>query len=164
MDERSYYLIKKIDKDMSYNGISIPSGFYRVDYNLSGTQVEHACQYSKDRIHWEDTTLYKNISEFRDIFDSVKDGMVFYMEVEMRKFEKISLEQFKEDIFDDVEDGMVFEKMEYLETVKYKNQLVPVFIDDYGQCFYAIYKNREIVFGAYQDNYEDEIKYLIDRD
>ena len=59
---------------------------------------------------------------------------------------------------------MVFEKMEYIETVKYKNQLVPVFIDDYGQCFYAIYKNREIVFGAYQDNYEEEIKYLIDRD
>ena len=42
MDERSYYLIKKIDKDMTYNGISIPSGYYRVDYNLSGTQVEYA--------------------------------------------------------------------------------------------------------------------------
>ena len=133
MDERSFYLIKKIDKYIINNGISIPSGYYRVNYNLSGTQVEHACQYSKDRVHWEDTTLYKNISEFRDIFDSV-------------------------------EDGMVFEKMEYIETVNYKNQLVPVFIDDYGQCFYAIYKNREIVFGAYQDNYEEEIKYLIDRD
>ena len=133
MDDRSFYLIKKIDKDMTYNGISIPSGYYRVNYNLSGKPIEHVCQYSKDRIHWEDTTLYKNIAEFRDIFD-------------------------------DVEDGMVFEKMEYIETVKYKNQLVPVFIDDYGQCFYAIYKNREIVFGAYQDNFEDEIKYLIDRD
>ena len=133
MDDRSFYLIKKIDKDMSYNGISIPVGYYRVNYNLSGKPIKHACQYSKDRIHWEDTTLYKNIVEFRDIFDSV-------------------------------EDGMVFEKMEYIETIKYKNQLVPVFIDDSGQCFYAIYKNREIVFGAYQDNFEDEIKYLIDRD
>ena len=133
MEENNYYLIKKIDKDIINNGISIHGGYYRVNYNLSGTKVEHACQYSKDRIHWEDTTLYKNISEFRDIFDSV-------------------------------EDGMVFEKMEYIETIKYKNQLVPVFIDDYGQCFYAIYKNMEIVFGAYQYNYEEEIKYLIDRD
>lgn len=76
-------------------------------------------------------------------------------------------EQFKTFVeFNEIEpySQMKIEQMEYVETIKYKNQLVPVFIDDSGQCFYAIYKNMEIVFGAYQDNYEDEIKYLIDQD
>lgn len=133
MEEQSYYLVKKIDNDITHNGVSIPAGYYRVNYKISGRPVEHACQYSKDRAHWEDTILYKSFSEFRDLFD-------------------------------DIEDGMLFEKMEYIETIKYKNHLVPVFIDDYGQCFYAIYKNQEIVFGSYNGNYEEEIKYLIDRD
>lgn len=93
----------------------------------------HDAQYSEDRIEWTDCEeLYKNYQEFTDLFCGVGDKL------------------------------MKFEKMEYVETVVYRGQHVPVFIDDYGQCFYCIYCNEEVAFGSFQSNYEDEVRQLID--
>lgn len=41
---------------------------------------------------------------------------------------------------------------------------VPVFCDDYGQCFYCIYDNKVVSFGSFQTEYEDEVKSLIEFD
>lgn len=72
-----------------------------------------------------------------------------------------SLSEYQE-IFNKVENKMVIESEEYVETVCYKGKHVPIFLDDYGQCFYCIYDNDVIGFGSFQDNYEDEVKGLID--
>ena len=55
-----------------------------------------------------------------------------------------------------------FEREEYVETVVWKDTHVPVFYDDYGQCFYCICNGLTISFGSFQDNYEDEIRAMLD--
>ena len=59
-------------------------------------------------------------------------------------------------------DTMKIEREEYVETITWRDVSVPVFLDDYGQCFYCIYNGRVLSFGSFQDGYEDEIRELID--
>jgi len=59
---------------------------------------------------------------------------------------------------------MVMEHLEYIETIEYRGMCVPIFCDDYGQCFYCIFNNKEMAFGSFQTEYEDEVKCLIDHE
>ena len=63
-----------------------------------------------------------------------------------------------------MENEFTKEKMEYIETIQYRGMSVPVFVDDCSQCFYCIFNNKEIAFGNFQDNYEDEVKFLVDNE
>ena len=61
-------------------------------------------------------------------------------------------------------DTFKIELEDYVETITYRGVSVPVFLDDYGQCFYCIYNNKVMGFGSFQTEYEDEIKDIIDYD
>lgn len=71
------------------------------------------------------------------------------------------LSDFQE-FFEKIDDKMTIERWEYIETVIWRGKYVPVFLDDYGQCFYCIFDNDVLSFGTYNDNYEDEIRGLIE--
>lgn len=132
-DAHQFYIMYLLDKATKVNGKELKAGYYRIKYDLSGMDYPHDAQYSKDRSEWEDCEgLFKNFQEFADLFRGVGNKL------------------------------MKFEKMEYVETVVYREQHVPVFIDDYGQCFYCIYNNEEVAFGSFQSDYEDEVRHLID--
>ena len=93
----------------------------------------HDAQYSKDRNEWTDCEdLYKNHQEFSELFEGIGQSL------------------------------MKFERLEYVETIVYREQCVPVFVDDYGQCFYCIFNGETMAFGSFQSEYEDEVKHLID--
>ena len=129
----SYYIIYCVEKQTTIKGKELKPGYYRIIYDLSGMDYPHDAQYSKDRDNWEDCEdLYKNHQEFSELFEGVGQSL------------------------------MKFERLEYVETIVYREQYVPVFVDDYGQCFYCIFNNKEISFGSFQSNYEDEVRHLID--
>lgn len=71
------------------------------------------------------------------------------------------LSDFQE-FFEKIDDKLTMERWEYIETVIWRGKYVPVFLDDYGQCLYCIFDNDVLSFGTYNDNYEDEIKSLIE--
>lgn len=130
----TYYIIYQIEKPTTIKGKKLKEGFYRITYDLSGMDYPHDAQYSKDRYEWEDCEdLYKDYEEFMDLFEGIGQNL------------------------------MRFEKLEYIETIVYRGQRVPVFLDDYGQCFFCIFNNEEISFGSYQSDYEDDVRYLIDK-
>ena len=129
----AYYVIYWVEKSMKINGKKLKKGYYRITYDLSGMDYPHDAQYSKDRNEWEDCEdLYKNFQEFSALFKEVGNKL------------------------------MKFERLEYVETIIYRGQCVPVFFDDYGQCFYCIFNNEEISFGSFQSEYEDDVRHLID--
>jgi hypothetical protein len=129
----TFYLVYWVEKQTTIKGKELKPGYYRITYDLSGMDYPHDAQYSEDRYKWEDCEdLFKNFQEFSELFAGVGDKM------------------------------MKFEKLDYVETVVYRGQHVPVFIDDYGQCFYCIYNNEEIAFGSFQSDYEDEVRHLVD--
>lgn len=129
----TYYIIYWVEKSMTINGKELKPGYYRIRYDLSGMDYPHDAQYSKDRYEWEDCEdLYKNFQEFIALFEEVGNKL------------------------------MKFERMEYVETIVYRGQCVPVFVDDYGQCFFCIFNNEEIAFGSFQSEYEDDVRHLID--
>ena len=135
MDNNShtFYICYQLEKDSELNGNKIVSGFYRYTYDLSGVDVPNPCQYSKDRYEWTDCTTFKSLAEFQDFFDK-----------------KIEPKPIK------------FEQEDYIETMTYRGKSVPIFNDDYGQCFYCIFNNEVLSFGSFQPDYEDEVKSLID--
>ena len=129
----TYYIAYWIEKPMIVKGRELKPGYYRITYDLSGIDCQHAAQYSPDRCKWEDCDdLFKNYQEFMSLFEEIDDGV------------------------------MRFDRLEYVETIVYRGQCVPVFLDDYGQCFYCIFNNKEISFGSFQSEYEDEVRQLID--
>lgn len=46
---------------------------------------------------------------------------------------------------------------------KYRGYEVEIFIDDYGQQFYCYLDGEEIGFGAFNTEYKEDLKYLIDK-
>ena len=130
----AYYVVYQVENPTTVNGKELRPGYYRITYDLSGMDYPHDAQYSKDRYEWEDCEdLYKDYEEFMDLFGGIGQNL------------------------------MKFEKLEYVETIVYRGQHVPVFLDDYGQCFFCIFNNEEVVFGSYQSDYEDDVRYLIDK-
>jgi len=129
----TYYVIYWVEKPITVKGKKLKKGYYRITYDLSGMDYPHDAQYSKDRNEWTDCEdLYKNYQEFSELFEGVGQSL------------------------------MKFERLEYVETIVYRGQCVPIFLDDYGQCFYCIFKNEEISFGSFQTEYEDDVRHLID--
>ena len=132
-DAHQFYIIYLLDKATKVNGKELKAGYYRIRYDLSGMDYPHDAQYSKDRYEWEDCEgLFKNFQEFNDLFSEIGEKL------------------------------MRFERCEYVETVMYRGQNVPVFLDDYGQCFYCIFNNEEVSFSSFQSEYEDNVRHLID--
>ena len=130
---QQFYVIYWVEQPTTVNGKKLKRGYYRILYDLSGMDYPHDAQYSKDRYKWEDCEgLYKNLQEFNEVFGEIGEKL------------------------------MKFERLEYVETIVYRGQYVPVFLDDYGQCFYCIFNNEEISFGSFQSEYEDDVRHLID--
>lgn len=46
---------------------------------------------------------------------------------------------------------------------KYRGITVPIYLDDYGQCYYAKLENEEISFGSFNTNWQEDLKYLINQ-
>ena len=129
-----FYIVYRIEEDVALDDIKLDRGFYRYTYDLSGGEVPHACQFSEDRCKWVDCDLFKGLGEFQEVFLKLKG------------------------------DIMRFEREEYIETVHYKGMSIPIFNDDYGQCFYCIFANKVLAFGSFQPDYEDEVKFLVDHE
>lgn len=49
-----------------------------------------------------------------------------------------------------------------IEIINYRGYSVPIFYDDAGQSFYCTLDNKEISFGSFNTEYEEDLKYLID--
>ena len=127
-----FYVIYKLDDAIELDGRRLEAGFYKYTYDLAGTDIPHCCGQSKDGVKWEDCGLFKDFGDFQGFFEKL-DPVPFKMERE-----------------------------EYVETLVYKGFHVPIFCDDYGQCFYCIFDNKVLSFGTFQSDYEDEVKSLID--
>ena len=129
---QEFYIIYFVDKDCDVNGIHLERGYYRFNYDLTGVEFPDPCKYSKDRYEWSTCDLFKDLGKFQEFFNSF-----------------------------DVK-PMKMEREEYIETITYRGVSVPIFCDDYGQCFYCIFDNEVISFGSFKAEYEEEVKALID--
>ena len=134
MDNMEFYIINKIDKDVEIDGIHLIPGYYKMRYTLSGEELPHCSQFSSDRCEWQDCELFSTFSEYKEFFLKLNPA------------------------------PMRMEREDYVETIYHKGKAVPVFLDDYGQCFYCIFNNKEMAFGSFQAEYEDEVKWLIDHE
>ncbi len=129
-----FYTIYRLEKDVDVDGLHLLAGFYRFTYDLSGSDISNPCEYSSDRCGWLKCELFVSLGEFQDFFNKLNPEL------------------------------MRFDKEDYVETITYKGVSVPIFNDDYGQCFYCIYNNKVLGFGTFQTDYEDEVKDIIDHD
>lgn len=127
-----FYIMYFVDKNCDVNGIHLDSGYYRYTYDLSGADIPNPCKYSKDRYDWSSCDLFKDLGKFQDFFNSI-DPKPMKMELE-----------------------------DYIETITYRGVSVPIFCDDYGQCFYCILNNEVMSFGSFQSEYEEEVRAIID--
>lgn len=130
-----FYIIYRIDQDADVDGLHLLAGYYRYTYDLTGEEKsDPSCHFSADRYNWSECSLFNNLGEFQEFFDKINPK------------------------------PMKIEHEEYIETIHYKGISVPIFCDDYGQCFYCIYDNRVLGFGSFQSEYENEVKVIIDHD
>lgn len=51
-----------------------------------------------------------------------------------------------------------------VDAVRYRGKKAKVYVDDYGQCYYFIYKGHEYYCGTYNLDYLGEIMSVIDSD
>ena len=131
-NQHIFYIIYHIETDVDVDGLHLLAGFYKYTYDLSGVDIPNPCEYSSDRYEWSKCELFAGLGEFQDFF------------------QKLNPEPMK------------LEREDYIETIHYKGVSVPIFCDDYGQCFYCIFDNEVISFGSFQPDYEDEVRHLID--
>lgn len=129
---QEFYVIYFIDKDCDVNGTHLERGYYKFTYDLTGVELPNPCTHSKDRYVWTTCDLFKGLGEFQDFFGKMDPT------------------------------PMKMESEEYIETITYRGISVPIFCDDYGQCFYCILDNEVVSFGSFQAEYEEEVKALID--
>ena len=116
----AFYIIYHLDKDWELvDGRHFDAGYYRYVYDLTGTDLPNCCQYSKDRNDWTDCDRLKSLGEFPECFDNFRPSL------------------------------MKIEREEYVETIHYRDHSIPIFLDDYGQCFYCIFDNRVMGFGSF---------------
>ena len=127
-----FYIIYFVDKDYNINGKHIEKGYYRYVYNLTGVDLPNPCMYSKDRYEWFTCGMFVSLGEFQDFFEKM------------------------------VPKPMKMDREDYIETITYRGISVPIFCDDYGQCFYCIFGNKVVSFGSYNTEYEDELRHIID--
>ncbi len=101
-------------------------------FTYSLSGSDGACQRSDDKYRWVDCPVFGDFGSFQDFFEKLDPK------------------------------PMKLEHEDYIETITYKGISVPVFCDDYGQCFYCIFDNKVMSFGTFQAEYEDCVKDLID--
>ena len=112
----------------------LKAGYYRYIYDLTGAErSDPCCHFSTDRYDWTECTQFKSLGDFQDFFDTKIDPK-----------------------------PMKIEHEDYIETIHYRGVDVPIFCDDYGQCFYCIFNGETMAFGSFQSEYEDEVRHLID--
>ena len=128
----TFYIIYRIDDDADIDGLHLLAGYYKYTYDLTGVELPEPCQFSTDRYNWSECALFNGLGEFQEFFDKINPK------------------------------PMKLEREEYIETIHYKGVSVPIFCDDYGQCFYCIMDNEVVSFGSFQSEYEDEVKHIID--
>ena len=51
-----------------------------------------------------------------------------------------------------------------VDIIKYRGKKIKIYADDYGQCYYFIYKKRSYSCGSYNTDYLYEITSVIDDD
>lgn len=112
----------------------LKAGYYKYTYDLTGVELPNPCQFSVDRYNWSECPLFSGLGEFQDFFGKINPK------------------------------PMKIEHEDYIETIHYKGVDVPIFCDDYGQCFYCIFNGETMAFGSFQSEYEDEVKSLIDHE
>lgn len=129
-----YYITYRLEDDStSFHDTKLERGYYKYAYDLSGSaDIEKPCEFSSDRAEWTKCGLFKNYSEFIEFFEGLPGNL------------------------------MKFEREDYAETLVYRGFSIPLFCDDYGQCFYCIFDNKCISFGTYNTEYEESVKYLVD--
>jgi len=131
----TFYIIYHLDKDWELvDGRRFEAGYYKFVYDLTGVERDSPCTFSKDRYKWQTFDKFKTLGEFQDCFDNFRPM------------------------------PMKIEQEEYIETIHYRDRSIPIFLDDYGQCFYCIMDNKVMGFGSFQDNYEEEVKAIIDHE
>lgn len=129
----TFYIIYRIDQDADVDGLHLLAGYYKYTYDLTGEEKsDPSCHFSADRYNWSECSLFNNLGEFQEFFEKIEPT------------------------------PMKLEHEEYIETIHYRGMSVPIFCDDYGQCFYCILDNEIVSFGSFQPEYEDEVKHLID--
>ena len=131
-NQHIFYIIYHIETDVDVDGLHLLAGFYKYTYDLSGVDIPNPCEYSSDRYEWSKCELFAGLGEFQDFFQKMNPV------------------------------PMKLEREDYIETIHYKGVSVPIFCDDYGQCFYCIFDNEVISFCSFQPDYEDEVRHLID--
>lgn len=52
---------------------------------------------------------------------------------------------------------------ELIKNFTYRGFTYPIYLDDYGQCFYTIMDGETISFGSFNTEYEDALRHLIDK-
>ena len=139
-NEMTFYMMFKLDKEIDVelsngNSVHLNPGFYKFNYCLSGKELEHKFQYSTNRMKWKDCDFCASLYDFDTLNEKVNEK---------------------------IENVMSFAKLEYVETIYYREKAIPIFYDDYGQCFFGIFEGKEIGFGSFNSNYEDEIRDMID--
>lgn len=128
----TFYIINKLDEDVDVDGLHLLAGYYKYTYDLTGVELPEPCQFSSDRFNWSECQLFNGLGEFQEFFEKVNPK------------------------------PMKIEREDYIETIHYKGVSVPIFCDDYGQCFYCIFNGETMAFGSFQSEYENEVKHLID--
>ena len=129
---RTFFISFRLDSEARLSGKILSRGYYRFTYDLAGTEIPNPCEYSPDRWKWEKCDAFRSLGEFRDFFESLDPVPV-----------KIESE-------------------DYVETITYRGVSVPIFCDDYGQCFYCIVNGKVETFGSFHVEYEDDVKAMID--
>ena len=130
----TFYVMYRLEQDTNVGDTKLEKGYYKYTYNLSGVDIPNCCQYSKDRYEWSDCDAFNDLGQFQGFFENAESA------------------------------PMKMEHEDYIETIRYRGYSVPVFCDDYGQCFYCIFNNEVLSFGSFQPEYEDEVKSLIDHE
>ena len=130
---QTFFLAFRLDTEAVFSGKTLSRGYYRYTYDLGGTAgIPNPCEFSPDRWKWERCDSFKSFGEFREFFESLVPAPVR------------------------------IESEDYVETITYRGVSVPIFCDDYGQCFYCIVNGKVESFGSFQTGYEDDVKVMID--
>lgn len=51
-----------------------------------------------------------------------------------------------------------------VDKIRYRGKKIPVYVDDYGQCYYFLYNGKSYSCGTYNSDYIGEIVSVVDED
>ena len=130
----TFYITYRIENDAAMNGMHLPAGHYKYMYDMEGSELPTPCQFSPDGLRWSECKMFNSLEEFKEFFDGIDPT------------------------------PMKMEREDYVETIHYRGISIPIFCDDYGQCFYCIFNGKVLSFGTFQTEYADDVRTLIDHE